>query len=105
MSECPTQQKQFHSKINPLMRKRQSQKKEGYIWLACYNELISNDCLANVLASLPKDLRKFPAESLHLHIKDFELQYATNHVVTAKQLSSEQAFPCVKRVPGKVLFV
>ena len=22
MSECPTQQKQFHSKINPLMRKR-----------------------------------------------------------------------------------
>jgi hypothetical protein len=104
-SECPTQQKQFSSKINPLMRKRQSQKKEGYIWLACYNDMISNECLANVMASLPKDMRKFPQETLHLHIKDFELCYATNNVVTARQGLNHCAYPCVRRVPGKVLFV
>lgn len=58
-----------------------------------------------MLASLPKERRNFPAESFHLHIKDFELQYAANHVVSAKQVQNDQTFPCVKRVPGKVLFV
>ena len=67
--------------------------------------MISNECLANVMASLPKDMRKFPQETLHLHIKDFELCYATNNVVTARQGFNHCAYPCVRRVPGKVLFV
>ena len=57
-----------------------------------------------MIASLPKEHRKFPTETLHLHIKDFELQYATNQVVTARQGTNDLAYPCIRHVPGKVLF-
>jgi hypothetical protein len=77
-SECPTLQKQFHSRINPIKSKRQAQKKEGYTWLACYNDLVCPQNLATMIQAMPKDLRNMPAESLHLHIKDFELTFATN---------------------------
>ena len=100
VSDCPTLQKQFQSRVNPITRKRQVQKKEGFIWFACYNEMVGADVFASVLKSLPKDLRKFPTESLHLHIKDFELWYGSN-----QQQNPALVQPCVRRVAGKVLFV
>jgi hypothetical protein len=48
---------------------------------------------------MPLDHRKMPSESLHLHIKDFELNFASN----SRQPSTTYA--CVRKAIGKVLFV
>lgn len=54
-----------------------------------------------MIQAMPKDLRNMPAESLHLHIKDFELTFATN----TRPSESEMTFASVRRALGKVLFV
>ena len=66
--------------------------------------MVGSETFASVISALPKDLRKFPQESLHLHIKDFELWYATSQ---NDRNNSNLVFgqPCVRRVNGKVLFV
>lgn len=99
-SDCPTQQKQFTSRINPIKSKRQAQKKEGFVWMACFNDLVSPNNFSKLVQALPKEARRMPTESLHLHIRDFELAFAVN----SKYETTEMNFACVKRSPGKIVF-
>ena len=73
--------------------------------MAFYNDLVTPERFHQLIGALPKELRKMPAESHHLHVRDFELQYATNQVVTARQAPSDVTYPCVRKLAGKVLFV
>lgn len=72
-SQFPTEKKEFKSKINPHILKRNDQK-ENCVWFGTYSHWISNYEMSEVIQKCTKDA-SMPSESAAIHLRDYDIVF------------------------------
>jgi len=96
-SQFPTEKKDFKSKINPHILKRNDQK-QNWVWFGTYIHWISNHEMAQVIQRCPEDT-SMPTESAAIHLRNydvvFESRNGTGHPVLVK---NEESGVCLIKI-------